>query len=266
MLTEYRVKARNTSVQSENKMHDDTVARRYGFRGGLVPGVTVYGYVTHPVVAAYGRAWLEQGGATVRFVKPLFEGEEGVVTGAETDDGAALRLRNPAGEECAVGSVTRRAAGPAPDAAAYPVAAPPAERPEGSRAELAPGRVLATTEVLYDEREAGEYLEGLGETHAIYRGRDGLVHPAYYLKLANRALTGTVRVSPWIHLASDVRHLGPARVGERLAVRGRVARAYEKKGRELVEMDLLIVAGAEARPVAAVHHTAIWRLAPPAGG
>ena len=265
MLSEYRVKARNTSAHSENKMHDDTVARRYGFRGGLVPGVTVYGYVTHPVVAAWGRAWLTGGGATVRFVKPLFEGEEGVVTASETPDGAAIRLRNPAGEECAVGSVTRAAAGPAPAAADYPVAPPPAERPEGSHAELAPGRVLATTEVLFDEREAGEYLDGLGETHAIYRGADALVHPAYYLKLANRALTGTVKVSPWIHLASDVRHLGAARVGERLAVRGRVDRAYGKKGREMVEMDLLIVAGAEARPVAAIRHTAIWRLAPPPG-
>ena len=265
MLTEYRVKAKNTSTQSENKMHDDTVARRYGFRGGLVPGVAVYGYVTHPVVAAFGRDWLERGGATVRFVKPLFEGEEGVVTGSATAEGATLRLLNPAGEECAVATVTRAASGPAPDPAAYPTAPLPAERPEGSRAELAPGRVLATSEVLYDEREAADYLDGQSETHPIYRGPGGLVHPAYYLKLANRALTGTVKVSPWIHLASDVRHLGAARVGERLAVRGRVERVYEKKGREMVEMDVLVVAGPEARPVAAIHHTAIWRLAPPPG-
>ena len=34
----YRVSAYNTAKQSENKMHDDTVARRFGFSGGLVPG------------------------------------------------------------------------------------------------------------------------------------------------------------------------------------------------------------------------------------
>ena len=38
-LPEYRVKARNTSADSENKIHDDAVARQYGFRGALVPGV-----------------------------------------------------------------------------------------------------------------------------------------------------------------------------------------------------------------------------------
>ena len=33
----YKVQAYNTARDSENKMHDDTVARRYGFTGGLVP-------------------------------------------------------------------------------------------------------------------------------------------------------------------------------------------------------------------------------------
>jgi hypothetical protein len=56
-LPDYRVKARNTSTNSENKIHDDATARRYGFRGALVPGVTVYAYLTEPVVAAFGPAW-----------------------------------------------------------------------------------------------------------------------------------------------------------------------------------------------------------------
>jgi hypothetical protein len=33
----YRVSAYNTARQSENKMHDDTVAKRFGFSGGLCP-------------------------------------------------------------------------------------------------------------------------------------------------------------------------------------------------------------------------------------
>ena len=56
-LPAYRVTARNTSRQSENLIHDDATARRYGFRGGgLVPGVTVYAYLTQPLVAAFGDA------------------------------------------------------------------------------------------------------------------------------------------------------------------------------------------------------------------
>ena len=40
----YIVNAFNLSAASENKIHDDTVARRFGFTGALVPGVEVYAY------------------------------------------------------------------------------------------------------------------------------------------------------------------------------------------------------------------------------
>src|SRR6266581_2369071 len=59
MITPYRVTAYNTAHDSENKIHDDATARRFGFGGGLVPGVDVYGYITHMPVARWGRAWLE---------------------------------------------------------------------------------------------------------------------------------------------------------------------------------------------------------------
>ena len=35
-LETWRLQAYNTAKQSENKMHDDTVAKRFGFSGGLV--------------------------------------------------------------------------------------------------------------------------------------------------------------------------------------------------------------------------------------
>ena len=54
----YRVRAFNTAVASENKIHDDTVARRYGFSGGLVPGVEVYAYMTHPCLLVYHKETL----------------------------------------------------------------------------------------------------------------------------------------------------------------------------------------------------------------
>ena len=43
MTAPYRVRARNAATNSEDKIHPDDVARRYGFEGGLVPGVTVCG-------------------------------------------------------------------------------------------------------------------------------------------------------------------------------------------------------------------------------
>src|SRR5260370_8895496 len=70
-------------------------------------------------------------------------------------------------------------------------------------------------------------------------------------------------MDPWLHVGSVVRHLGGARVGATLETRGRVRSLFEKKGREFVEADLLIVAGDRPRPVAHILHTAIYKLPPP---
>ena len=51
----------NTATASENKIHDDTVASRFGFTGGLVPGVDVFAYLAHMPMAKWGRDWLTSG-------------------------------------------------------------------------------------------------------------------------------------------------------------------------------------------------------------
>jgi len=265
-LRDYQVRARNTSAHSENKIHDDTVARQFGFRGGLVPGVTVYAYLTHPLVEALGTAWLERGTATVRFLVPVIEDEMVTVTGtaAARDGGleARLVLKNPADAVCAECTATLPAAPTAaPDAGEYSPAPLPADRPPASRESLTPGRQLGSPEVDYDAACATDYLEQVGDALPLYRGADGWVHPAFYLQQANRALSRNVVVNPWIHVGSAIAHLGGARVGAHLETRGRVASIWERKGRDLVELDVLAVAGPEARPVAHIRHTAIWRLA-----
>jgi len=84
-LQAYRVSAYNTAKFSENKMHDDTVAKRFGFSGGLVPGVDVMAYMMHLPVAKWGRAFLERGLIEARFVKPVYDGDIADVTGEESD-------------------------------------------------------------------------------------------------------------------------------------------------------------------------------------
>ena len=80
-LETYRVQAYNTAKLSENKMHDDTVAKRFGFSGGLVPGVDVMAYMMHLPVAKWGRAFLERGLIEARFVKPVYDVESAEVQG-----------------------------------------------------------------------------------------------------------------------------------------------------------------------------------------
>jgi len=268
-LPEYHVKARNTSSSSENKIHDEQIAREYGFRGALVPGVTVYAYLTHPLVEAFGAAWLERGTANVRFVKPIHDGEEvrlaGVVTSRDARViTATVTATTAVGGECATLAATLLAGSPVPvNLAQYPVMPLPADRPIVTREHLAGLAALGTPINPYDSERQLEYLERVSDDLPIYRGARGWAHPGFFLDQANKALSLNVRMNPWIHVGSVVRHLGGARVGETLSTRGKVRSLFEKKGKEFVEADLVLVAG-ERRPVAHVLHTAIYRLPAPA--
>ena len=50
--------ARNFAEASENKIHSDDIARRFGFTGALVPGVTVFGHLAWPLTQRFGERWL----------------------------------------------------------------------------------------------------------------------------------------------------------------------------------------------------------------
>jgi acyl dehydratase len=271
-LPDYRVEARNTSSNSENKIHDDATARRYGFRGALVPGVTLYAYLTEPLVAAFGAAWLERGTATVRFQRPVMHGEEvrvgGLVTARDASRvTAAVTGATAAEPEAATIAATLPAGVPTPvNLALYPQRPLPDPRPEATREHLLGIEALGTPVTRYDEAAAAEWLERVGDPLPLYRGPRAWAHPAFFLDQANRALRQNVLLGPWIHAGSVVRHLGGARVGETLATRGRVRSVFEKRGREFVELDIVIVAGDRPRPVAHILHTAVYRLGGPEVG
>src|ERR1051325_9283515 len=120
----YRVRARNTAPDSENRIHDYRTAARYGFRGGLVPGITVYGYMTVPVVECFGRAWLERGAMQVKFIQPVYEGDEVIVRAVADLPSTQLSItaERDDGTVCAVATATLAAPPSAPRPVDYPVA------------------------------------------------------------------------------------------------------------------------------------------------
>src|SRR5689334_21896179 len=94
-LPPYRVIARNAATLSDNKIHSDEGARSHGFRGGLVPGITTFGYMTRPVVEALGLRWMDHGSASIRLQKPVYEGERIEVLGVCTtvnEEGVTIEL------------------------------------------------------------------------------------------------------------------------------------------------------------------------------
>ena len=256
----YTVEAYNVSHASENKIHDDTVAKKLGFTGGLVPGVEVFAYASHLPVEKWGRAFLERGELAAKFGKPVYDGRNATASAVEAGDGIDIRVESE-GVECATGHARMpKDASPTVTLANYRYVAPPAElgkRPPADETSLAVDLSLCTVPAVLDQAKHETYLKDVRETNAIY-AKEGIAHPGILLRLCNSALRENVVLPPWIHVGSTMRNLSVARVGEALSARTKVVANYDRKGHRLVDLDCLLLAG--DRPVAHVLHTAIYKL------
>jgi acyl dehydratase len=252
----YRVSAYNTSKHSENKIHDDAVARRFGFSGGLVPGVDVLAYMLHLPVAKWGRDFLERGLIDTRFLKPVYDGEIANLTAVERDGALAIEVESK-GELCASGSASLPSSRPAFALNDYSEVAAVAAREPVSANSYQVGQWLGTLPRGWAGEAAKQYLHDIRERDEIYV-REGLGHPGLLQRMMNKVLVDNAILGPWIHVGSRMQLLSAANTGDELTARAKVTANYAKKGHRFVELDALVVANGRI-PVAHCWHIAIYQ-------
>jgi len=196
------VVARNFATHSENRIHSDEAAREYGLRGGLVPGITVYGYLASEDL-------LRRGPVRIRFIKPVFDGD---LLSIQEDADCITAFRD--GEACAVLTV----GGPQLELPTIPERPLPLreQRPKPGPETLRAGWALGT-------------LHGNLESEAA---ADNI--PAALLSLANRCLMDNFRLDPWMHVGSEISHRSaiqwgdpsPALAASRSPIRRRAASTW----------------------------------------
>jgi acyl dehydratase len=253
----HRVSAFNAAKSSENKIHDDATARRFGFKGGLVGGVLVYAYMSHTPVERWGLAWLERGTGEARFGKPVYEGDIAEISALEDAQGMALQV-DSGGVLCATGRAGLPAIAPAePNLANFKAVAARTHREAADEESLKVGDWLGINPLTITPEYQAQDIAETRETIPLYLA-DDIVHPGTVLRCCNWALSHNVILPAWMHMGSTVQNHGVARVGDTLNVRARVTKNYEHKGHKWVEIDALVIAN-EARPIARVTHIAIYR-------
>ena len=253
-MREHSVVAFNTATESTNKIHSDAVARQLGFRGGLVPGVDVYAYLCHPPAEAWGLDWLERGTMRARFHRPVYDGHRVEIT-VGTD--GALALHDDTDLLCAdaMAALPDELA-PLPDPSDWPDVAQVIDPPPAAPDTLVPGTAFGLAPHRFHAYVAEQYLTDVRDDLAVYR-TEQIAHPAWILRDANYVLSTNVRLGPWIHVESVVRHHGVVRDGDEVSARALVTNEWEHKGHRFVELDVLHLAA--GRPVAQTLHTAIYR-------
>ena len=260
----YQISAINDALTSENRIHSDDIARRFGFTGALVSGVSVFGYLTRPLVAALGQEWFNHTIAEVKFLKPAYEGDLLTIRSDLLEDGQRhyqVSVANPDGVKLAQMDSQRvdalPPADPLADSAADYVET---DRPEISWELIEPGRPAPCFEFVVCNERQQEALSLMRDELEPYRqGEAPLVHPYLLLKECNHALMRMFVLPAWIHVGSRLLLRAPIRVGDTLEIVSVPTEKWQRKGHQFIRLYIAFRGPSEV--ALEVWHTAIFRIA-----
>lgn len=231
-LQTWTTTAVNLPDHADNPVHTDAGARAAGFERALVAGTTVYAYMTHPVVSAWGTDWLAAGGGEVRLRQPVFDRDTVDCTVAAVDghDGPAIRAE-VAGEVRATLALWRERAAPA----------------------MRDGESLSPLAVELTEDHV-DYGLRAGDDHVVYT-QQRIVPPVTWATLANQVFLQNLVTGPWVHVRSKIFHQGLARIGETVAIESVLVKRFDTRAGERALVDMRFVVDGAA--VCTVEHEAI---------
>jgi acyl dehydratase len=256
-MSDYRVIARNYVADSENRIHSDEIARRFGFRGALVAGVAVYGHLTYPLVQAFGEHWLGNSVSTVRFQKPAYDGDPLTIAMAPADPGYLVTCHDTAGTLLADMTSTMPAAMPAPmqlDCLNAPPRSP--DRVEINWNNVCPEQPFTPWHWQITEDRNQTFARQVADDLAIYREA---AHPHWLLAIANHALVREYVMPAWIHVGSEIRMHRLLKVNETVEVQAVPLEKWERKGHEFIRLYLRYTRDDEI--TTEIFHTAIFKVA-----
>jgi len=251
--------ARNFAEASENKIHSDEIARRFGFTGALVPGVTVFGHLAWPLTRRFGERWLHGSWVTTRFIKPAYHAETITLTDRETShQGLAVECTNSAGVLLATLDCTIESTQPPVDPHAQ-LAGPkePDARVEITWETVRVDEPFARYAWQPDDALNREYASRVDDETELFR--KGVLHPHAILSQANQVLVRRFVMPAWIHTGSELRLRKLMRVGDEIEVRAVPLEKWERKGHQFIKLYVAYVVRGEI--AAEIFHTAIFRVA-----
>ena len=264
-LSPQQILALNDAESSENQIHSDDVARRYGFSGALVSGVNVFGYLTQPLVRHYGAAFLERGMMDVLFLKPAYQ-----------DNLLSIRTENLSQESTLRSHVTS-AYNEDGTLLAKLESWLPFELPEISpRAAMTQGAEISSRpEVSWDAIQIEQPAPALlwqptaaeNKTHVevqrdratLYQAAEALIHPYYLLEMCNQVLKNLYVMPAWVHTGSKMVLRQGLKIGQDIVIKAVPIKKWDRKGHEFIRLYVVFLVADEV--ALEVEHTAIYKLA-----
>ena len=264
-MNPWKAYALNTAPDSENQIHSDDLAKRYGFKGGLVPGVTVSAYLLHPVIESSGMAWLEKGYANCKITSPLYDGENFEVISEILREGQTNTfLKNEEGK--IIANAESKILENIPSKPKY-------------RGDLliqeefkAPIASFAEWKKLKKEGCKAFKFHWGGDNPLIYLSdekklplilqpsKSGHANLSFLLGCANWILAGNAFMNPWVHLETKSQNYKAVSIETTLIAEMSVIDFYEKKGHEFIEVEVNLFEEKSKQCCMSINQLAIFKL------
>ena len=232
----WSVHAKNLPEHSRNPIHTDEGGKAAGFDGALVAGVTVYAYLTNPILTLWGVDWLREGSSVVEFKSPVLADElvECITVLDDMSLNVNATVSNQIRAQCTA-FIGKPVSSNSPDSSIE----------------------LLETEEIHLVNEWENYGHRLGDDHEIYSDL-GVIHPAVWPSLANYVVEKNLATGAWVHTRSKISHHDLVQIGYVATLESRVINRFETKAGNRAVINVAVTV--EGEKVAAVEHEAIVSL------
>ena len=264
-MNSWQATALNTAPDSDNQIHSDDLARQYGFKGGLVPGVTVSAYLLHPVIDSQGMNWLEKGYANCKITSPLYDGENfEVLSETQREGHINTFIKNQDGKIIAN----------AESKILENISSKPKYRGDLLIQEDFKAPVASFDEWNKLKKEGCKAFKfhWSGDNPLIYLSDEkklplilqpsesGYANLSFLLGCANWILAGNAFMNPWVHLQTKSQNYRAVSLGTTLIAEMSVIDFYEKKGHEFIEVEVNLFEEKSKQCCMSINQLAIFKL------
>ena len=232
----WSVRAKNLPEHSRNPIHTDEGGKAAGFDGALIAGVTIYAYLTNPILTLWGIDWLREGSSIVEFKSPVLADE--LVECVTVLNEASLNVNATVNDQIRA------------QCTAFMEKQTPDTSPDSSSE-------LLGTEEIYLADEWTDYGLRAGDDHKIYSDL-GFIHPVAWPSLANHVVEKNLVNGAWVHTRSKISHHGLVKIGSVATVESRVINRFETRTGYRAVVDVFI--SVDGEKVVDIEHEAIISL------
>jgi hypothetical protein len=240
-------------------IHNDEIAAALGYRGGLVTGHAIISCVLDHAQACWPGRWTSAGSLRMWFGRPVYDGDDMYVI--IVDDGAvAVTTGSADSSPRATGKIADLDESVFSGSRRTFSAGPPAPRwltPEVA----ATTDALGSTDFVVDREACRAQLAAIGLVPPDSGVVDATGLAYLYRHYVPHSRANFTNDQPIIHMGAELEWYRPVAFGERISVRGRVDRAYSRRGIHYLVTELAWCDDTDT-PVLRAIHTVIYAKAP----